>query len=212
VEVNVMSYARICLAFALLTGALPAQAVSISLLPSSTSLQSGETVLISIVASDFGEDEFASAYDFSIGFDPALLGYIDDSFVVGAALGTVPDVDFFDFTDPSGADSGSLLPFVTSLLEDSELAALQTGGDVTLATFELRALDTLVEQLTGVSLTCNSVSGPFDAEGIAVLLDIDGCSGVELSIAPRSAVPEPSGLVWLAGALVWLGARRRAQG
>ena len=198
------------MACALLAIGAPAQAVSISLLPSTTSLQGGETVLISIVASDFGEGEFASAYDFGIDFDAALLGYVADSFTVGSALGTVPDVDFFDFTDTSGASLGSLLPFVTSLLDDADLAALQPGGDVTLATFELRALDTLVEQLTSLSLTCNSVAGPFDAEGIAVLLDIDGCLGADLTITPRPAVPEPSGLVWLAAtALIWLGSRRR---
>ena len=180
-----------------------AHAVTISLLASPTEVASGDVVSVEIVASDFGQGEFASAYDFSISFDPLALAFVGDSFAVGSALGDIADADFFDFSDFSAADTGSLLPFVTSLLSDAALAALQAGPSVVLASFELRARNTPIPLDAGIGLSCNSVAGPLDGEGNAVLLDVTACNGTSVGIAPVAA-PEPGTLALFAFGLLGL--------
>lgn len=181
-----------------------AQAVTISLVANPSSVDSGGIVAIDIVASDFASGEFASAYDFAIEFDPLEFAFIAESFAVGTALGSIFDEDYLDFSDFSGADAGSLLPFVVSQIEDSALAALQPGPDVLLGSFELQARRTTTALEAAIGLTCNSVSGPLDAEGIAVLLDVSACNGATVSIAPV-AVPEPGTLALFALGLLGLG-------
>ena len=112
--------------------ASPARAVTISLAISAAPIQSGATISVDIVASGAASGEFVSAFDLGVNFDPAKLGYVKDSFVVGSALGSVVDTDFLDFTDSNGADVGSVLPYVVSLLDDQVLAALQNGASTIL--------------------------------------------------------------------------------
>lgn len=189
-----------------------AGAVSISLVATPASVPSGNTVTLDIVASGFDSGAFASAYDLAIDFDPARLGYVGGSFAVGAALGSDLDIDFFDFTDSDSAAEGSLLPFVVSLLSDEALSALQPGPSVTLGSFQLLARRTSQALASTVGLTCNSVAGPFNGEGTAVLLPIDACAGVAIDIEPVSA-PEPGTLALLgAGLLMLAGLRRRGVG
>lgn len=176
---------------------LPSQAVTISLLANPLEVQSGGIVTIDIVATNRGSGELVSAYDFAIEFDPAVLAFIEDSFVVGAALGSLSDEDFFDFSDFSGADQGLLLPFMTSLLDDATLSALQSDPAAILGSFDLRARGTPVELDADIGLSCNSVAGPLDEQGIAVLLDVSACSGALVMVAP-TAMPEPGTLALLA--------------
>ena len=184
-------------AFGLALLCTPAHAVTISLLATPTEVASGGIVSVDIVATGFGEGEFASAYDFSISFDPLEFAFVADSFSVGSVLGDITDTDFFDFTDFSAVDAGSLLPFVSSLLSDAALAALQIGPGVVLASFELRARHTTVPLDTGIGLVCNSVSGPLDGDENAVLLDVTECNGTSVGVAPV-ATPEPGTLALLA--------------
>ena len=187
-----------------------AQAVTISLLANPLELPSGGIVSVDIVAADFGEGEFASAYDLSISFDPLESAFVADSFVVGSALGG--GEDSFDFSDFSGADAGALLPFVTSLLDDTTLASLQPGPSVVLASFELLARRTTVALTAAIGLGCNSVAGPLDEEGLAVLLDVTACNGASVNVAPV-AVPEPGTVALLALGLLGLAfCIRRSQG
>jgi hypothetical protein len=177
-------------AFGLALACTQAQAVTVSLLADPLEVASGGIVSVEIVATDFGEGEFASGYDFAISFDPLQFAF-GGSFAAGVALGSV-----LDNTNLSGVDDGSLLPFVTSLLEDPELAALQPGPSVVLGSFE--AL---------IGLQCNSVSGPF-VEGLAVLLEITACDGASVSVAPVAA-GEPGTLALLALGLLGIAVSTR---
>lgn len=190
--------------------ASPAQAVTVSLTGSTSSIQSGGTISVDIVVSGFASGEFVSAFDLGVTFDPAQLSFVRDSFVVGTALGSVIDTDFFDFTDLSGADFGTLLPYVVSLLDDQMLASLQTGSSVVLGSFELRARPSTIEQTAAIGLTCNSVAGPLDGGGMATLLELQGCNGTTAVIQPVTA-PEPETLVLFGFGLLALGWARRVR-
>jgi hypothetical protein len=183
---------------------LSAQAVTISLVANPSSVDSGGMFAVDIVAADLAGAEFVSAYEFSIEFDPLEFTFVANSFAVGTALGSVLDEDYFDFSDFSNADAGSLLPFVTSLLEDAALAALQPGGDVLLGSFDLRARRSATALEASIGLTCSSVAGPLDTAGIAVLLDVTACDGATISIAPVAA-PESGTLALLSLGLLGLG-------
>lgn len=189
--------------------ASPAHAVTISLVASPSPVTTGQTVTVDIVASGFTSGQFVSAFDLGVDFDPAQLEFVADSFAVGAALGSVLDEDYFDFTDASGVDAGLLLPFVVSLLDDAALAALQPGPSVTLGSFELlvRRSGALVSD---VGLSCNSVAGPLDDQQNAILLPIDGCSGSSIDIEPVAA-PEPGTLALLGLGLLGLAALQRGR-
>lgn len=191
-------------AFGLGLLSLSAQAVTISLLASPGEVPSGGIVTVDIVATELASGEFVSAYDFSIDFDPLELAFVTDSFVVGGALGDLVDEDFFDFSDFSNAEAGLLLPFLTSLLDDSALEALQVESEVVLGSFELRARGSLAEIDAAIGLSCNSVAGPLDEEGIAVLLDVSGCNGTSVHVAPVAA-PEPGTLMLFAAGLLAMG-------
>jgi hypothetical protein len=190
--------------------ASPAQAVTISLIASPSPVTSGQTVTIDIVASGFSSGQFVSAFDFGVEFDTAQLGFVADSFRVGSALGSVMDVDYFDFTDVSGADAGKLLPFVVSLLSDPLLAGLQPGPSVTLGSFELLARRTGVTLISDVGLSCNSVAGPLDEQQNAILLPIELCVGSSIAIEPVAA-PEPGTFALLGLGLLGLAAMQRTQ-
>jgi hypothetical protein len=193
---------------AALFAAMPAQAITLSVITALPAVQSGDTVAVQIVAADFDVGEFVSAYDLELAFDPALLQYKKNSWIVGPGLGATPDVDFLDLSDFSGASLGSLLPFVVSLLDDAALAGLQPGPAVVLGSLELVARSVKLPTVAGIGLQCNSVAGPTDSSGNAVLLDVSSCTGAQLGIDPTGTVSEPGtlagfaiGLFSIAGAL-----------
>lgn len=185
-----------------------ANALVISLNATPASIASGGSVSVDIVASGLGEDGFISAYDFGVDWDPAQLAYDDGSFAVGSALGSVPDAEFFDFTLFDDADSGSILPFVVSLLEDADLAELQTGGSVVLASFGLVARRTSQGLVASIGLSCSGVAGARDGEGIAELLDVESCDGTSVTIEPVP-VPAPGALLLFGLGLAALAPRLR---
>jgi hypothetical protein len=183
-----------------------AEALVISLGATPATVASGGDVVVNVVASDLDEGGLVSAYDIGIEWDSGAFAFRDGSFVVGSALGSVVDQDFFDFT--LFVDDGSILPFVVSLLPDSELLGRQSDRPILLASFGLVARRT-PQGLTGsIGLTCNSVAGASDGEGIAELLDVDSCNGASVTIEP-AAVPAPGTLPLLGLGLVALALRSR---
>ena len=193
-----------CLAFV----SSSAHALVISLSATPAAVASGGAVSVDILASGLGEGRFVSAYDFGIDWNPAQLAYADGSFAVGSALGSVPDVEYFDLTIFDDADAGSLLPFVVSLLEDAELAGRQANGTVVLASFGLIARRTSQELIASIGLSCNSVAGARDDAGIAELLDVDSCDGTSVTIEP-AAIPAPGTLLLFGLGLIALAPRLR---
>jgi hypothetical protein len=194
------------LALALLPCA--ARAISISLVASPNAVPSGGVVILDIVVEGLADLQFVSAYDLAIQFDPAQFGFVSDSFAVDAALGSVLDVDYFDFSDFGGAAGGELLPYVVSLLDDAALAALQPGPTVTLGTFSLLARRGESEATAAIGLGCNSAAGPLDDNDLAVLLEIESCNGTAVTIETVAA-PEPGTLALLTLGLLALGGVRR---
>lgn len=193
-----------CVAFA----APAANALVISLNATPASVASGGSVSVDIVATGLGDGGFISAYDFGVDWNPAQFAYDDGSFAVGSVLGSVADADYFDFTIFDDADAGSILPFVVSLLEDADLAGLQSDGDVVLASFGLLARRTSQGLVASIGLSCNSVAGARDGDGIAELLDVESCDGTSVTIEP-AAVPAPGTLLLFGLGLIALAPRLR---
>jgi len=147
-------------------GPAPASAVSIGFSPASPiSVLTGDTFSVDLVVSDLGS-EVVSAFDVDVTYDTGLLNPIDYIFsseqIGGGPLGdwsafeTVNNDDFF--VDPF-ATAGIVDLFETSLLSDTELAALQGGGPVTLATIEFEAIDNGDANLNFIWDAFNDVKG-----------------------------------------------------
>jgi len=129
-------------------GPAPASAVSIGFSPASPiSVLTGDTFGVDLVVSDLGSD-VVSAFDVDVTYDMGLLSPIDYAFsseqIGGGPLGDwsmFETVNNDDFTVDPFATAGIVDLFETSLLSDTELAALQGGGPVTLARIEFEAID-----------------------------------------------------------------------
>jgi hypothetical protein len=201
---------KLLMVVALSALASQASAITIDLVPDRASVPVGGRVTLEIVAADFADDEFVSAYDFSLAFEPGLLRFVRGSFVVGSALGDVADVDYFDFSDFESADLGELLPFVVSLLDDADLAARQSGPSVVLGSLEFIAGRVAAPTAVTVSPTCASVSGPIGADGNAVLLDIERCGAAQW-IIEAVAVRESGTFALLVAGLLFVGAGLRVR-
>ena len=101
---------------------------------------------------------------------------------------------------------GELLPYAVSLLDDAALATLQPGPMITLGSFALLARRGATNATANVGLGCNSAAGPLDANDLAVLLEIESCTGTTVTIETITA-PEPGTLALLALgllALAWI--------
>lgn len=193
-----------------LLAALPvaaARAAFITVEPVAATAEVGDRLDLNLRVGFDADDELVSYFDFDLTFDSSVLGF--DGLVFGTALGLLDDIN-------SGAAlsaPGTLDVFAFAEgLSDDELAALQPGSSVLLATLSFIGLS------PGTSLV--GVLGPtldgfflFGGRNFAAL-DLSGNSTARVTItAPPVPVPEPSTLTLFAAGLVSLGCitrRRRA--
>jgi hypothetical protein len=174
---------------ALLTGVW-AQAVTLNLSPSSSSVNLGDLVQVELRISGLGAATAPSlgAYDFTLAFNPAVLGF--GAFTFGdPVLGN--QLDLAGFGTVSGFDSGTpgqLSAFEISLDLAADLDALQAAS-FALGTVSFNAVGNGVSALQFTSGVWS------DAAGSPVAVQL-GSSSIR--------VPEPvSGGIVLAGAVLF---------
>jgi len=161
---------------------LTAQAATLSFSPSAQTIDVGDTTSVDINISDYGS--FLSAYDLSISFDDAILGLTAES------INTSDFDSGFSFLSPDTTLSvtGGVIDF--SLLSwdfDSDLASIQGGVQLTLATLSFEGLAAGISSLDFTHLDITSgVSSPL-AGGVG-----------NITVATVAAVPEPSAMILLA--------------
>lgn len=187
----------------LLLAAAPATAATLSLLPAASDATPGSTLLLDVVVAGLGDAAAPSlaAFDFDIGFDPAVLSLDEVSFggfLGDMALGEALDVSF-----------GELAPGLVNVAEVSFLAggtldALQPDG------FVLATLSFTVGALAGGQTTVvefAAVAGL--ADGAAMPLPVDATNG---AVVTGTVIPLPAALWLLLPALLVLRRRARAGG
>ena len=102
----------------------PVHAVFLSLVPSSATVTTGNTVNVNVFISGVGDPPSVGAFDLNVGFDPAILAPTGVTF--GAFLGDptlFEALTAFDFGTPGRVEFAEV-----SLLLPSELDALQRSG------------------------------------------------------------------------------------
>lgn len=162
--------------------AVPAHALSISVVPSASVVESGGTVDLAVVVDGLdAADEIVGSYDLDLVFDPAAFAFT--SIVYGSAFGPA-DLVFAGETVSAGRVDFSLL----SLLDDGELGALQ-GNSVTLATLAFRAVAPgsgtfSLDPLSFPGIAVNGVG--------AALLEFATITGATVRVNARVEVPEPA--------------------
>jgi hypothetical protein len=179
---------------ALLSGVL-AHAVSLDLLPASSSVNLGDPVQVELRISGLGEGAAPSlgAYDFMLAFNPVVLGF--SAFTFGdSILGNQLDlVGFGTVAGFDGGTPGQLSAFEISLDLAGDLDALQAGA-FALGTISFNALGNGMSALQFTSAVLSDAGG----NPLAVQL---GSSSIQ--------VPEPlSGGLMVAAAVAFaLGAQ-----
>ena len=174
--------------------ASPARAVSLSLVPATTTASVGDSVAIAIEIAGLGAGmpPTLSSFDVDVSFDPSVLSF--QNVVFGSALGSGADV----FTS-SGVLSGPTRVNVAeaSLLLSSVLDAAQPASFV-LATLSFLALGPGTSPLAiGQAILADTSDVP---GGNQIFVDQFGSASVMVQSAP---VPEPAALlVFGAGVLV----------
>lgn len=178
---------------ALLTGAcLAAQATTLTLTPSTTTVNAGDSFQVDLVVSDLGSGTDLGAFDVQLNFDASLLKLV--SYSLGSSLGDLSLLEALDLS------SGLLSAGSFNLAEVSLLAELLGQADsFTLATLSFSALDAGSSTLSLSNVTLG------DAYGDAL------SSSLESATVTANAVPEPASLALLATGLGLLLLTRRRQ-
>ncbi len=170
-------------AFAALVIAAPARAITISFVPSSTTVDVGDPIDIDVLVSDLGI-EIVSAYDLDVDYDSTIVTATGVTFT--PFLGGPLDAMEVAILNPGFIDF-----FAVSFLSDDELAALQ-GGPFVLATLSFVAIS---------PGTTSLIFDPIKFPGI----DVKGRDGArlavnaeegEINVREQTRIPEPSTL-WL---------------
>ena len=178
-----------------------ANAVTLDLLPASSSVHLGDSVQVGLRISGLGEGTAPSlgAYDFLLAFNPAVLGF--GGFTFGDSI--LGNLDLMGFGTVAGFDSatpGQLNVFEISLDLTGDLDTLQAGA-FALGTI---SFNTLGNGTSGLQFTSAAFS---DAAGNPLSVQL-GSGSV--------SVPEPVKGEWIVGAVfaLALGVRqvRRREG
>lgn len=166
-----------------------AAAVSISLVPSASSVNVGDALSVTLEASALAGDAIG-AFDVDVGFDAARFSLVGVSF--GGALG---DEGLGEQVTDFASGAGSVNVAAVSLLDPAALAALQS---------EPVALVTLTFQAVGAGAAAFTLDAALLSDAFAAALAIESQTGAAVEV-----VPEPALALLLAlgaGACAW---RRR---
>jgi hypothetical protein len=179
----------------------PALAMGFKLSPGAQTVNQGGTASVDIVATP-GPQEIVAAYDFDIAYDASIVTATGVTF--GTMLGGPSDsFQDFDVSTPGVVDLAEV-----SLLPDADLALLQGGGEITLATL------TFTGDHIGTSAVSfiNYGSGGNDVKGASnTPYGSPGLTNGSITVV-SSGVPEPSTLLLLGfGLLGFAGFRRKSK-
>jgi hypothetical protein len=196
-----MNYLKSLTAPVLLLSSSLCAAVEISILPSATTVQQGNTVSVDLVASDLGSFAAPSlgAFLAEIVFDDAILDF--DSAVYGSLLGDPSDPLATSIATTTGVGSVSLDEF--SFLFDFELDALQPDS-FTLATLTFRG------QAAGVSALAIGTVDLSDAVGNTLTPTAIKAGSIQVTSANGVPAPATVALI-LPFALLLAGRTRRSR-
>lgn len=179
--------ARLLSITAALLAGVSSQAISLDLVPGTTSVTLGTPVAFELRISGLGDGVAPSlaAYDLTLGFDPVILGFSSFSFG-DPSLGD--QLDLSGFGTASGIDgsvAGELSVFEISLDSLTDLNSLQ-APNFTLGTI---SFDTLATGTSGLQFLGTPLLS--DAEGTPLTLSL-GRSSVEVTPSSAHAVPDAS--------------------
>jgi hypothetical protein len=181
-----------------LLSSAPALAMGFKLSPGSQTVNQGGTASVDIVATP-GPQEIVAAYDFDIAYDASIVTATGVTF--GTMLGGPSDSLQDAVLTPGLIDLAEV-----SFLSDADLALLQGGGEITLATL------TFTGDNSGTSLIqfINYGSGGNDVKGASnTPYGSPGLTNGSITVV-STGVPEPSTLLLLGlGLLGFAGLRKR---
>jgi len=172
--------------------AAPASAVTIGFAPGTQGVALGDAAQVDLVFSDLG-GEIISAYDLDLTYDPTVLAATGVTF--STALGDELFFESFnavDLSSPGVVDLAQL-----SLLSDADLAALQPGDSVAVATLYFDAIGAGTAEFGFVFDEFNDVKGL----GGGVLPIVEEPGSITVGSPTEAPIPEPSAaLLFVAGA------------
>jgi hypothetical protein len=166
------------------------QAAVVSLTPISSTLSSGQSVVVEVVVSGLDSGQALAGFDLDLVYDPGVLAVRSATF--GGALGA-EGVDLFSSAVLS---AGRADLAAVSLLAELDLLALQTTS-FSIATL---VFDALAPGFTDIRFDTSTFPGLLlsDAFGLSIAASVGGEAGVTVTGGGGGSVPVPGSLA-LAG-------------